>query len=161
MNTLIQKYGAALLPAAITLFGALQVVLQDDVIDEVEGGQLIALVATLVVTYLVPLTNTSWAGVLKTGAAILGAVATLIIPLFNGGADWNSIIVVALAVLNALATEIGVQARVTSPAEAQAEVVELDAAQLRTILASDDSADNDDLVLEGEDVINKTTGEKV
>lgn len=130
MNTLFTKFGAALLPALGILLGALQLAVRDNVIDETEGGQLLALVAGLVVTYLVPLVQKGPAGLLKTGAAILAAVATLIIPLFTGGATWESIIVFALAVVNAVLTEIGVQARKDVPLEA---VLEGDVATITAV----------------------------
>lgn len=106
----LRKYAAALLPAGVILFGAVQTAIADGRVTNEEGGQLIALVAGLVVTYLVPLVGGRWAGLLKTGSAILAAVATLIIPLI-AGFSWTSLLIVAIAVLNALATEIGVNVR--------------------------------------------------
>lgn len=111
---MLRKYAAAILPALIILLGALQTALADNVIDQVEAGQLIALVAGVVTTYFVPLSSGRWAGALKTGAAVLAAIATLIVPLIVGF-SWQSLIVVALAVLQALATEIGVHVRTDEP----------------------------------------------
>jgi hypothetical protein len=106
----IQKYLAALLPAAILLFGGLQTALSDERIDGTEAGQLLALFAGLAITYAVPLARGAWAGLFKTGFAILAAVATLVVPLITGF-TWQSLIIVILAALSALATEIGVNAR--------------------------------------------------
>jgi hypothetical protein len=114
MNTL-RTYLAALLPAAIILLGALQVALTDNVIDQVEAGQLIVAAAGVVTTYLVPLFGGIWAGLFKTGAATLAAVGTLIIPLVFGF-SWAALVIVALTALQAIATEIGVQVRTASPA---------------------------------------------
>lgn len=113
----MKKYLAALLPGFIILFGGLQTALADDRIDAVEGGQLIALTAGVLITFVVPIVDGRWAGLLKTGAAMVAAVATLIIPLFLGF-SWQALVIVALAALSALATEIGVQVREKAPAEA-------------------------------------------
>lgn len=108
---MLRKYAAAILPALIILLGALQTALADNVIDQLEAGQLLALVAGVITTYFVPLLEGRWAGGLKTGAAVLAAVATLILPLVFGF-TWQALVIVALAALNAIATEIGVQSRV-------------------------------------------------
>lgn len=107
---MLRHYAAAVLPAIIILLGALQVALADGVIDVTEGGQLIALVAGVGGTYLVRIIDGPWQGAFKTGFAILAAVATLIIPLVIGF-TWQALVIVALAALQALATEIGVQVR--------------------------------------------------
>lgn len=108
----LRRYAAALLPALVILFGALQAAIADGIVSETEGAQLIALVAGLIATYVVPLVAGAWAGLLKTGAAILAAVATLVIPMFTGF-SWTALLIVAIAALQALATEIGVQVRKT------------------------------------------------
>lgn len=108
--SLFRKYAAALLPAIIVLLGALQTGLADGRIDETEGGQLLALVAGVGVTYCVPIVHGWWAGALKTGFAVLAAIATLIIP-FITGFSWQALVIIALAALQAIATEIGVNAR--------------------------------------------------
>lgn len=111
---MLRKYAAALLPAIIILLGALQTALADNIIDQVEAGQLLALVAGVVATYLVPLVDGRWAGALKTGMAILAAIATLLIALIVDF-SWQALIIVALAGLQVLATEIGVHVRVEEP----------------------------------------------
>lgn len=108
--SLFRKYAAALLPAIIVLLGALQTALADSRIDETEGGQLLVLVAGVGVTYFVPIVHGWWAGALKTGFAVLAAIATLIIP-FITGFSWQALVIIALAALQAIATEIGVNAR--------------------------------------------------
>ncbi|PPH99740.1 hypothetical protein C5C95_06245 [Rathayibacter sp. AY1B7] len=107
---MLDRYLAALLPAAILLFGGLQTALSDERIDGTEAGQLLALFAGLAITYAVPLAKGAWAGLFKTGFAILAAIATLIVPLITGF-TWQSLVIVVLAALSALATEIGVNAR--------------------------------------------------
>jgi|GEM_PF-3425753 len=108
---MLRTYAAAILPAIIILLGALQTALADGIVDATEGGQLIALTAGVVGTYIVRLVDGRWAGALKTGTAILAAIATLVIPLVMGFTP-EALVMVALAGLQALATEIGVQVRV-------------------------------------------------
>lgn len=105
-----RQYAAALLPAAVALLAALQTALADGLVDQTEAGQLIALFAGVGITYFVPLAKGPWAGALKTGFAALAAIATLIIPLLVGF-TWQSLVIFALAILQAIATEIGVHAR--------------------------------------------------
>lgn len=107
---MLRQYAAAILPAIIILLGALQTALADGIVDVTEGGQLIALTAGVGGTFGVRLVEGRWAGLLKTGCAILAAIATLIIPLVLGF-SWQALVIVALAALQALATEIGVQWR--------------------------------------------------
>lgn len=111
---MFRKYAAAILPAIIILLGALQTALADNIIDQVEAGQLLALVAGVVATYMVPLVDGRWAGALKTSMAILAAIATLLIALLVDF-SWQALIIVALAGLQVLATEIGVHVRVEEP----------------------------------------------
>lgn len=106
----LRTFAAALLPAAFLILGAVQVAIADNRIDEVEGGQLIALAAGPVFQYFLPLLPGKWAGGLKTGFAVLAAIATLIIPLVIGF-TWQALVLVGLAAVQALATEIGVQLR--------------------------------------------------
>jgi hypothetical protein len=108
---MLRHYAAAILPAIIILLGALQTALADGVVDVTEGGQLIAVTAGVIGTFFVKIVEGPWEGVLKTGSAILAAVATLIIPLVLGF-SWQSLVIVALAALQVLATEIGVEWRV-------------------------------------------------
>jgi hypothetical protein len=166
MNTLIQKYGAALLPALATLLTTFQLFRQDGVIDETERGQFLILIAGLIVTYAVPLVKGRWAGALKTGAQLVAAVGMLVFPLISGGFETDALIVFALALVNALLTEIGVQARTDEPLTAEAQVIEIDEATARILsgeAAIDRQADNDDLVLDedNDEVLNKATGERV
>ena len=111
---MLRKYAAALLPAIIILLGALQTALADNTISRVEASQLIVLVAGVVATYFVPLAKGAWAGALKTSMAILAAIATLLVALIIDF-TWQALIIVALAGLQVLATEIGVHVRTDAP----------------------------------------------
>lgn len=109
---MIQKYAAALVPIFTAAVVFLQSAFRDEVLDTAEVWQLVALVSAAFVTFFLPLVPGRWAGALKTGAAIVGALATAIVPFaLQGGLTYEQWMVVALAVLNVLGVEVGVQAR--------------------------------------------------
>ena len=108
---MFQKYAAALISIALVAFAFLKTALADS-LDAAEVWQLIALVAGAVATFVLPLASGPWAGALKTGSAVLVALATAIVPFALQGTitpeQWT---IVALAVLNALGVQVGVDAR--------------------------------------------------
>lgn len=112
MNTVIQKYAAALLPFLLFVVGAIQAVLPGGIALD-EAWQLAALVAGAIATFFVPLVDGAWSGILKVGAALVAALATAIIPFVIPGGVWDgtALLVVVIAVLNALATQLGVSIR--------------------------------------------------
>lgn len=111
---MFQKYAAALISIALVAFAFLKTAFADE-LDAAEVWQLVALVAGAVITFLVPLVPGKWAGALKTGAAALAAVATAVVPFaLQGSLSYEQITVVALALLNALGVEVGVQARASA-----------------------------------------------
>lgn len=108
---MFQKYAAALVSIALAAVVFLQSAFADS-LDVAEVAQLVAIVAGAIITFLVPLLGGSWAGGLKTGAAIIAAAATAVAPfLLTGTITPEQWMVVALAVLNVLGVELGVQAR--------------------------------------------------
>lgn len=113
MNTVFQKYAAALLPFFVLVIGASQTVLKtgwDATIDI----PFAIIVLGAVVTYIVKLLPSGWQGGVKTGVAIVTTVLAAIVPFFLPGRFHlsASLPVFIVAVLNALATEFGVQIRV-------------------------------------------------
>lgn len=109
MDATLKKYAPALLPIVIIVVTFLTSVGQR-AITPGDLWQLAALVAGAVVTYLVPLSSGVWPGVLKTGAAIVAAAATAAVPLVTQGhLTYQNWLIIVLAALSALATEIGVQ----------------------------------------------------
>lgn len=111
----MSKFAAALLSATIVLLTAVAAI-QDYTPDAI--AQLVILVAGLVVTYFVPIVDARWAGRLKTGAAIIAALAAAAAPLIVAGTySPQAIIVVILAGLNALAVEVGVGIRTDAAAK--------------------------------------------
>lgn len=108
----INRFLPPLLSTAILLFGGIQTAWADGRLTTEELILLIPILAGAIVTFWVPLFRGFWAGLWKTGAAALGALATLLLSLFvYGGVPAEAWVVFGLAVLNALATEIGVQVR--------------------------------------------------
>ncbi len=110
----MKKYLAAIVPILIAAAVFLQSAFKDNILDPAEVWQLVALVAGAIATFLVPLLPGKWAGGLKTGTALLAALATALVPFaLQGTITPEQWMVVVLAVLNALGVEVGVQARVT------------------------------------------------
>lgn len=114
MSTVFQKYAAVLLPFLILVVGASQTILADPTnwSSNITFG---IVVVGAVVTYLLRLVPLKWQGALKTGAAIVTAVLSAVLPFVLPGGfvpDVN-LPVVFVAVLNAIAVELGVQIRVS------------------------------------------------
>lgn len=100
------------------VLGALQVALQEG-LTVIEAWQFVALVIGGVVTYLVPLTGGRWPSILKVTAAVLTGIVAAALPLLEEGTfawDSNTIIILALAAINAFSVAIGTSARLTSAA---------------------------------------------
>ena len=113
MNTTFQKYAAALLPFFILVVGASQTVLGS--LTWQNGIPFAILVAGAVATYVVRILPGGWQGGAKTGIAIFTAIAASILPfLLPSGFDPSvNLPIIVVAILNALATELGVQIRVS------------------------------------------------
>ena len=115
----MNKYAVGLLQVAIILVTSLGAALSDNDLTPVEAFQVGALVIGAVVSVFVPLLQGAWAAGLKVGGAALGAVLAAIVPIIdtaNGGPGWtaSAIMIVVLAGLNALATQLGVDVRIDS-----------------------------------------------
>ena len=113
MNTVFQKYAAALLPFLVLVVGASQTVLKDP-LNWVSNITFAILILGAIVTYVVSLVpDAAWQGRLKTGVAIITTILAAVLPFLlpNGINPSASIPVVVVAILNALATELGVQIR--------------------------------------------------
>lgn len=136
MNTLLQKYSAALIQFLIVLGGAFQIMLPQITADE--AWQLVAIAAGAVATFFLPLSQGPWKAALKTSASVLAAIAVTIIPFVVPGGDFNgaSLVIVVLAALNAVASELGVNLRLDGVRTALANPAVPNA----TVIASDPSA---------------------
>jgi len=73
--------------------------------------QYVAVVLAAVGSYLVPLLPKGWQGFGKTGIGILGAVVAAIIPVWTGTWDRATVLVLVMAIIQAIGTELGVQIR--------------------------------------------------
>lgn len=116
MSTIFQKYAAALLPFFILVVGASQTVLK----DPVEWNAIVTfaiLVLGAIISFIVPLAPTRWQGGVKTSVAIITTVLSAVLPfILPGGFDPSvNVPIIIVAVLNALATEFGVQIRRDTP----------------------------------------------
>lgn len=108
---ILQKYAAALLQVAIIAIGAFSVIPEAE-LSWVSLAQIAVLVAGAGITYIVPLVDGKWQGALKTGLSAGAALVTAAIPfMVNGSITPTQAAVVALAALNAIASEIGVAMR--------------------------------------------------
>jgi hypothetical protein len=102
---------ASLLVLGITVLTAFTNVVSWRDADNVTQFVIIALQSATV--FGLGLANGKWAGALKTGSAALLAIAALLVPLIvTGTLSPANIILVAIAGLNAVASEIGVSVRV-------------------------------------------------
>lgn len=115
MSTIFQKFAAALLPFFILVIGASQTVLKPGPVDWNAVIVFAILVLGAVVTFIVKLLPGTWQGGLKTGIAIITTILSALLPfVLPGGFDLSvNVPIIIVAVLNALATEFGVQIRTT------------------------------------------------
>lgn len=109
------RYAAALLPLAVLVLGVL------DAAQKAGGSllgwqtivQLVILLATTGASFWLPLVPGRWAGALKTGAAVVGAIASALVATIPDGGQFTTatLILFLTAAVKAVATEIGVQIR--------------------------------------------------
>lgn len=123
----INKYLAGLLTVAVLFLTAFQAALQGG-IDAVEAWQLAGVAVGAIVTVFVPITPGKWAASLKVIGAVIGAVIAAIIPLALGEWSTEALTIVALAALNALVVQLGVNMRVDAARVALADPAKSDAA---------------------------------
>lgn len=117
MNLILQKYAAALLPFLVVIVTAFQATLGDGV-TRVEALQLAGIVAANVIVFIVPLLGGAWAAGLKVGFAVLGALAAAAVPIAYNAWNGETITILVLAGLNALAVQLGVSIRVSGVQQA-------------------------------------------
>jgi hypothetical protein len=73
--------------------------------------QYVAVVIAAVGSYIVPVLPSGWRGFAKTGIALLGAAVAAIIPVWSDTWDYSTILILAMAIVAAIGTELGVQFR--------------------------------------------------
>lgn len=114
---ILSKFLVAFIQLTVLVTASLQAAVEDG-LTAVEAWQIVAVLVGAIVTYFVPLLEGGWAAALKVAGAVLGAVIAAIIPLVAGEWTMSAILIVVLAGLNALATQIGVDVRVQAAAKA-------------------------------------------
>lgn len=134
---IVQKYVAALTSITIVVLSAL-IAIPSGQLNWTAGLQLAGIGVAAVVTYLSPLLNISWKGILKTGAAILAALFTAALPIVQtvqNGEPFKPIYIaiIVLAAVNALGVEVGVAIRTDTSA-----VIGADPVQTETAANQDD-----------------------
>lgn len=138
-----QRYMAAILSAVAVILTAV-VAIPTGMITGAAIVQLVALGAAAINTYLSPLLNIKWRGVLKTGGAIVAAIVAILYPIIHAGGIPNStqIALMVLAAVNVMLTQVGVDIRTdaanvipadTTPIHAS---LDNDAAELLTTTAT-------------------------
>lgn len=116
------KYLAGFIQVITLLMTSLLAALADG-LDYTEVWQIAGVLVGAVVTFFVPLLEGRWAAALKVGGAVLGAIIAAVIPLLANEWTASSAIIVLLAAVNALATQLGVDVRVDAAKEALAKHV--------------------------------------
>lgn len=116
MNSILSKYSAALLPLGVLIVGVFTAA--DKAGTNLLGWQtvlqLVILLATTASSFWLRLVPGKWAGAAKTGAGIVGAVASALIAVVPDGHFTQSTFLLFLtAVFHAVATQLGVTIRVS------------------------------------------------
>lgn len=117
---IVSKYLTGLIQVLFLLMTALLAAMEDGV-DTVEVWQLAGVLVGAVVTVWVPLLEGAWAAGLKVGGAVAGAAIAAIVPLVMSEWTASAAIIVVIAIINALATQLGVSIRVDAAKNAIAD----------------------------------------
>jgi hypothetical protein len=113
----INKYITGLLTLAITLLTAAIAIPETAWGDPYVLWQFVALAVASITAIFLPLAKGVWAGVFKTGSAAILAGIGALIPLLNGVFGVIQWLLVIVAILNAVAIELGVNMRIDSVKE--------------------------------------------
>lgn len=114
MNATLSRYSTALLPLAVLVLGVL------DAADKAGANllgwqtitQLVILLATTGAAFWLPLVPGKWAGALKTGAAIVGAIVSALVATVPDGHFTSATLILFLtAAVKAVAVQVGVSIR--------------------------------------------------
>lgn len=111
MQTIFQRWGSGIVSFLIAIATGVSA-LSLTPFSWIVLWQLIPIVVTGSLTWLIPLASGKWKGAFKTGLDILSLIAVIILPFAISG-TWTraNIILIAIALLKGVATEIGVQIR--------------------------------------------------
>jgi len=145
MNTTLTRYAPSLLPLAVLVLGVLDAAQKSGtaLIGWQTITQLILLLATTGVAFWLKLVPGKWAGALKTGAAIVGAIVSALVAVVPDGHFTQATLILFLtAAIKAVAVQVGVSIRTDS-----AKVIDArEATGVPVITAADLVPFDDDLV---------------
>lgn len=118
----INKYLAGLLTLAITVLTAAVAIPQESWALPATVWQFAGLVVSTIVTIFLPLSKGRWAAMLKVLGSLAAAVVANVVGYLAGGGEWGVMqwMLLGLAILLALAAELGVNIRIDSTKEALA-----------------------------------------
>ncbi|MGU3409104.1 hypothetical protein ACLBWP_03270 [Microbacterium sp. M1A1_1b] len=122
MNATTTRYLAALLPLGVLVLGIFDAAQRTgtNLLGWQTITQLVILLATTGAAFWLPLIPGKWAGALKTGAAIVGAIASALIAAVPDGHFTTATLILFLtAALKAVAVQVGVSIRVNDEIIAQ------------------------------------------
>jgi hypothetical protein len=110
----LTRYASSLLPLAVAVLGVLDAAQRSG--TALLGWQTLTQLALLILTtgaaYWLPLVPGRWAGVLKTGAAVLGAILSALIAVVPDGHFTQATLILFLtAAFKAVAVQLGVSIR--------------------------------------------------
>lgn len=108
----LNKWFVALMQFVVAAIAALQVIRGDGIVTIEEQWQFAAVIVSSIGVVFLPLLQGGYHAALKVGIAALGALIAAAIPLVNQSWSFDSSLIVALAVVNALLVHFGVSARI-------------------------------------------------
>jgi len=117
MNTITTRYLPTLLPLVILVWGVLDVAQKTGtaLLSWQTITQVVILVATTGAAYWLPLVPGRWAGAFKTGAALVGALASALVAYVpDGHFTQATLFLFITAALKAVAVQAGVSIRVNA-----------------------------------------------
>lgn len=113
---MFQRYTTALLPLGVLILGVLTAANETGLalVSWQTIVQLIILVVTTGLSFWLPLVPGKWAGAAKTGAGIIGAIASALVATLPDGGHFTTatLLLFLTSALKAVATQVGVQIRV-------------------------------------------------
>ena len=118
----LNKYLAGLLTLAITVLTAAVAVPETAWRDAATIWQFAGLVVSTIVTVFLPLSKGRWAAAIKVIGSLAAAVVANVVAFLTSGGEWGIYqwLLLGLAILLALAAELGVNIRIDSTKEALA-----------------------------------------
>jgi len=150
MTTTFARYAATLLPLGVLVLGVFDAAQRagTSLVGWQTITQLVILLATTGAAYWLPLVPGKWAGALKTGAAVVGAIASaLVATVPDGHFTTASLILFLTAALKAVAVQVGVTVRTDATKTIDARAAE--DVPVVTVVEPSASVDPSDVVVSG------------